>query len=596
MDIYSHVSNDPFDNQLMEENTTMEDNNNEMITNRFKGELTKKLNKIFESNNDDDKDFLESLRKLSTFYGKNNQVARSNLKNQIENRSITINKNFLNAFSFVNNQLERLDNDMNELVKSIDNMEENLDKTKNIAGMLINKTKELQKNQQDNTNKLLITDKYIERFQITEEEKSIIKEGKINEVFFEILKKMHHINEDAKILLRSQESQTSGLEIIDEMSSMIEIGFDKLNKWIKNELSYFASELIELKPMLKLAIQLLRSKRPYLLRFCVDEVETTRGEAITTSFIKALTVGGTFGIKPIDIHAHDPLRYVGDMSAWFHQTLASEFENMKNLFGSEEEKKNKEFSYKKMEDDSSVITILSSIFSASCRPFKIRIDQVLKGQRKADIVVVYKIHNLLEFYEKTISSMIGPDSPLTLTFSSCKHQSIKVFFDLVHKKFSDHLQQTPPPPTNLSPPNEFHQVIQQLSQICTSFDTTLVLESKEKKEHQFTPVINSLVDPLLKFTFQSCQMLTNNKEKLVFLINCFFVICKTIEKYDFAKKVQTKIMEMIDEHKQKLVEEETGSILVASGLSKHLNMIETYDKDTITPMDSSSISSTMDQI
>ena len=209
-----------------------------------------------------------------------------------------------------------------------------------------------------------------------------------------------------------------------------------------------------------------------------------------------------------------------------------------------------------MEDESSVITILSSIFSASCRPFKIRIDQVLKAQRKSEIVVVYKINNLLEFYENTIASMIGPDSPLTLTFASCKHQAIKVFFDLVHKKFSEHLQHTPPPSNNFSPPSEFHQIVVQISQICSSFESTLVTESKEKKEIHFSPVINSFVDPLIKFSFLSCQMLTNSKEKLVFLINCFLSIHQEIKKYDFASGMALKISQMIEEHKQKLIEEE----------------------------------------
>jgi len=28
--------------------------------------------------------------------------------------------------------------------------------------------------------------------------------------------------------------------------------------------------------------------------------------------------------RPIEVHAHDPLRYVGDMLGWLHQALASE--------------------------------------------------------------------------------------------------------------------------------------------------------------------------------------------------------------------------------------------------------------------------------
>ena len=37
-------------------------------------------------------------------------------------------------------------------------------------------------------------------------------------------------------------------------------------------------------------------------------------------FIQALTRGGPGGMpRPIEMHAHDPRRYLGDMLAWVHQ-------------------------------------------------------------------------------------------------------------------------------------------------------------------------------------------------------------------------------------------------------------------------------------
>lgn len=39
--------------------------------------------------------------------------------------------------------------------------------------------------------------------------------------------------------------------------------------------------------------------------------------------------GGT--PRPIELHSHDPLRYVGDMLAWLHQAAASEKEYVHSL-------------------------------------------------------------------------------------------------------------------------------------------------------------------------------------------------------------------------------------------------------------------------
>jgi conserved oligomeric Golgi complex subunit 6 len=53
----------------------------------------------------------------------------------------------------------------------------------------------------------------------------------------------------------------------------------------------------------------------------------TRSSALAGSFLDALTRGGPGGLpRPIELHAHDPLRYVGDMLAWVHQALAGERE------------------------------------------------------------------------------------------------------------------------------------------------------------------------------------------------------------------------------------------------------------------------------
>jgi conserved oligomeric Golgi complex subunit 6 len=53
-----------------------------------------------------------------------------------------------------------------------------------------------------------------------------------------------------------------------------------------------------------------------------------------SSFLTALTRGGPSGLpRPIELHAHDPLRYVGDMLAWVHQAMAAERELLESLFG-----------------------------------------------------------------------------------------------------------------------------------------------------------------------------------------------------------------------------------------------------------------------
>jgi hypothetical protein len=54
-----------------------------------------------------------------------------------------------------------------------------------------------------------------------------------------------------------------------------------------------------------------------LNRYVVDEYCTARRSIVVRSFLDALTVGGPHGTpRPMELHAHDPPRYVGDMLAW----------------------------------------------------------------------------------------------------------------------------------------------------------------------------------------------------------------------------------------------------------------------------------------
>lgn len=65
---------------------------------------------------------------------------------------------------------------------------------------------------------------------------------------------------------------------------------------------------------------------------------TSRSSSILALFLDALVRGGPNGLpRPIELHAHDPLRYIGDMLAWIHQTMAGEREFLESLFGMKED-------------------------------------------------------------------------------------------------------------------------------------------------------------------------------------------------------------------------------------------------------------------
>lgn len=74
---------------------------------------------------------------------------------------------------------------------------------------------------------------------------------------------------------------------------------------------------------------------------CLKTIAEVRRDALGHRFFEALTRGGDRdAVRPIELQAHDPLRYAGDMLAWVHQSAASELELLATLMRYEDQKSN----------------------------------------------------------------------------------------------------------------------------------------------------------------------------------------------------------------------------------------------------------------
>jgi hypothetical protein len=64
--------------------------------------LSRRLNKILETRIENDKETLEALKELSTFFTDNTLQARRNLRSKIEKRSLVINEVFFTSLTPIN--------------------------------------------------------------------------------------------------------------------------------------------------------------------------------------------------------------------------------------------------------------------------------------------------------------------------------------------------------------------------------------------------------------------------------------------------------------------------------------------------------------
>lgn len=352
---------------------------------------------------------------------------------------------------------------------------------------------------------MAVAQRFLERFTLSEQELSVLtgplsfsaKDPAVGSAFFDALDRVHTIGEDCRALLTT-EHQTAGIEIMELMSGIQEKAFDKLHRWTQTECRALGRDAAEATPVLRRAFRALR-QRPLLFRSAVDDVVTVRRSTTVRQFIDALTRGGPGGTpRPIELHAHDPVRYVGDMLAWLHQAAAGERELLEQMFdvggpsdrgddgklGGSPSGLPPEAEIPPLDathlDQETILELLDRDLEGTCRPLKARVEQVLSSQPIP--TVAYRIANVLQFYHVTIRKILGPKAQLVLVLREWVAQFVglllrlqsdfcpsyrlldmgnRVFFDVLNIQASKMLRVVPKPERDLQPPVPVKEAIGQ---------------------------------------------------------------------------------------------------------------------------------------
>lgn len=298
---------------------------------------------------------------------------------------------------------------------------------------------------------------------------------------------------------------------------MLSVSDEFVFRWVQAECrSLGDNDTPEVSDLLKTAAQSLKD-RPVLFKYCAEEVANTRHNALFRRFITALTRGGPGGMpRPIEVHAHDPLRYVGDMLAWIHQALASERELAMALFSTEQ---NSGTTSKRFSSDASGRTtsrewesedqkveadmgyVLDRVFEGVCRPFKVRVDQVLHSQ--PSLLLAYKLNNLLEFYGHTVSDLLGSGATLSVTIREVRDAAQRTVLDIVKARGDKLLRYASPVAVDLSPPPAVNDTMSVLLELIDNYESMMVPAGGQRPD--FEPIIQGLLDPLVQMCEQSAE-------------------------------------------------------------------------------------------
>ncbi|XP_023763515.1 conserved oligomeric Golgi complex subunit 6 [Lactuca sativa] len=590
--------------------------------------LSRKLKKVLETRTDNP-DLLASLNTLSTFYNDNTAPARRNLRSTIEKRSLTINHDFLLASDAAQQALDRVEEEVNSLAECCDKIAKSLNNCNATTGDIITTTERLKQELEITTQRQEIASCFLRDYQLSSDEINALREEELNENFFKALSHVQTIHGNCKVLLRTHH-QRAGLELMDMMAVYQEGAYERLCRWVQTECRRLGdTDNPEVSELLKMAVRSLK-ERPVLFKYCAEEVANMRHNALFRRFISALTRGGPGGMpRPIEVHAHDPLRYVGDMLGWLHQALASERElvfvlldpdavvdtgptarkfstntSSSEINNNNNNNNNQEKEKEKSETD--LTFVLDRIFEGVCRPFKVRVEQVLQSQ--PNLIISYKLSNTLEFYSHTVSDLLGRETALCNTLWGLKEAAQKTFFEILKVRGEKLLRYPPLVAVDLSPPPAVREGVSLLLELITIHDSMMVPASGIKP--LFDPVISALLDPIIQICEQAMEahkskgsidssrrnrtrsdvaqsrrssvdaILTptqvapsksNETASKIFIINCLCAIQQPLLKHQVAASGYVKKLgAMIDSQMSSLVEKEVKAILTKCGLSNKM--------------------------
>ncbi|XP_068085957.1 conserved oligomeric Golgi complex subunit 6 [Anabrus simplex] len=524
--------------------------------------ISRRLNKILDTRIENDKDTLDALKQLSTFFKENTLENRRRLRSKIEKRSLAMNEDFLWSFRGVKMTLDSVYSDVMAMNESVKEMTNRLHTTKTQTYQLIDQTTKLQAESQKLCLQQDIVEAFLSSFQLSPAEQAILRgshEVPITSEFFTVLERVQNIHTNCHTLMQSGH-QTAALEIMEQMALYEEAALEKLYHWTLSHCRNI--EFGETSFLLTQAMACLQD-RAHLFKYVMDEYCTSRRSVLVRAFICALTQGGPGGTpKPIEMHAHDPKRYIGDMLAWLHQTIPTEKENLLTLIKG----------CHKTDISEQVQEALSNITEGVCHPLKVRVEQILASETKP--TVLYGVASLIQFYENIIGQVV-PNSLLQSTLREMSELSRQTFLMTLENQVKQHLRE--PLETSradLAPAAGISRVLSLLKEVLA------VANISEGRQEDLKKIVSCVMEPLQQAVMESAARFSA-MDMAVYLLNCLHQMHDTLSLYEFMDDRLERIQAQSDAQLDTLASEQASSLVANLNLGAIYTILQEHERGSL---------------
>ncbi|KAH8169047.1 conserved oligomeric complex COG6 domain-containing protein [Sarocladium implicatum] len=541
-----------------------------------------------------DAEFRDALSLLDERHVQNDAGTRRRLRLDLQKEVINSNGEIVAEFGRVAEQLKRIRATLQKLNANYEIAKTEITKAHQDTSTAMTEAQSLLAQQKGVTTKQELLSAVRSHFTMTEDELAALTltAEPVDDRFFNALSKAKKISRDCEVLL-GFENQTLGLDLMERTSKNIHYGFQKLYKWVQREFKTLNLENPQMNSSIRRALRVL-AERPSLFQNCLDFFAEARERILSDSFQSALT-GSTSGgledptLKPIDLTAHDPLRYVGDMLAWIHSATVSEREALEILFVAEGEElaqglksgRNAEVWRLVSDDDDgneqdadfNALRALNELvdrnISGAARVLRQRVEQVI--QSNEETIPAYKLAILVNFYLVTFQKVLGTKSRLLELVGALEVEALRQFRGLVRDHIAALQAEFQQTPSDLGPPVFLQDALKQLDAIMRTYDTSL--SSSADRESEFEPILTEAFEPFMS----GCENMAKSMEpprSTVFLINCRLAGANALGSFEFTERRLGQLRDKITEEAEKLSEDQHAFFRDQSGLLPLMKSVE----------------------
>ncbi|UZJ55326.1 hypothetical protein CBS101457_004646 [Exobasidium rhododendri] len=549
---------------------------------------------------------------------------------------------FLDSLQVVDNSLSIISDAMNELHDCCSEIEDQLSQADDSTRYLLQHADGLRKQSLLTSQQSALLETFLARFSLSPAQLETVNSRTevVGPPLFAAMDRLQDIRSDCKVLLAGHDEGTkagmrAGMDIMDETSQLLDKAHEKITKWLNFEMRSFFHEGMEVGGNVREGIKRL-TDREDLLRPVLKTLASTRSQQLSTTFQRALTVGGpapSFLPRPIELHAHDPLRYIGDMLAWVHQAVASEREFLIGLFSRVGQKRDAE-SQRRMgqrrrglegsidwtKDDQTSLTkteiwtreVLNKVMEGSDRLLKSRIEQTVQSQEGC--ITTFRLANLIQFYRITMDRTIGTRASLSKTLAEISIFAYQAFLKTLDNVAAglDRFQQSPD--ADLGPPPPLLGAGATLKELLTVHQTSLsesdlfgdslplkdLSGSNDEVATDFSRVIARFVEPIMTLCTRMSSDIVRKRprgkteaesewETSVFMINCLGYLHSILDPFEFAAETSKQVEIKLEQRLESLIESHHKILLRESGLTESrvtsdiVNSLDSFETFLSTP-------------